>query len=284
MDPDDYRRTSYEIWGAMAPGWERRRDYIWEAGRAVGEWMVRELDPRPGDTVLELSAGPGDTGFTAAALLGEHGRLISTDFSPEMVEVARRRGTELGHRNVDYRVIDAERIELESDSVDGVLCRFGYMLMADPAAALDETRRVLRPGGRLALAVWGPPERNPWAALGGRLLVERGHMPPPEPGAPGVFSLGSEERLRALLEGAGFADVRIEEIPVRFAFSDVDDYVSFAVETAGPFAMVIRGLSESERQTIEAQLGEAFAPFAGDGGYELPGIALAAVASRVALV
>jgi SAM-dependent methyltransferase len=279
VDPDDYRRTSYEIWGAMAPGWERRRDYIWESARAVGEWMVRELDPKPGDTVLELGAGPGDTGFTAAALLGEHGRLISTDFSPEMVEVARRRGDELGHRNVDYRVIDAERIELDSDSVDGVLCRFGYMLMANPAAALGETRRVLRPGGRLALAVWGPPERNPWAAIGGRTLVERGHMPPPEPGAPGVFSMGSEERTGALLEGAGFADVRIEEIPVRFAFRDVDDYVSFAVETAGPFAMVIRGLSESELQTIEAQLGEAFAPFAADGGYELPGVALAAVAS-----
>jgi ubiquinone/menaquinone biosynthesis C-methylase UbiE len=279
MDPDDYRRTSYETWAAMAPGWERRRDYIWETARAVGEWMVRELDPKPGDTVLELGAGPGDTGFTATALLGERGRLISTDFSPDMVEVARRRGAELGHRNVDYRVMDAERIELDSDSVDGVLCRFGYMLMANPAAALGETRRVLRPGGRLALAVWGPPERNPWAAIGGRLLVERGHMPPPEPGAPGVFSMGSEERTRALLEGAGFDDVRTEEIPVRFAFSDVDDYVRFATETAGPFAMVIRGLSESERQAIEAQLGGAFAPFAADGGYELPGVALAAVAS-----
>jgi len=279
MDPDDYRRTSYVIWGAMAPGWERRRDYIWETGRAVGEWMVRELDPRPGHTVLELGAGPGDTGFTAAALLGESGRLISTDFSPEMVEVARRRGGELGHRNVDYCLMDAERIELDSDSVDGVLCRFGYMLMANPAVALVETRRVLRPGGRLALAVWGPPERNPWAAIGGRMLVERGHMPPPEPGAPGVFSMGSEERTRALLDDAGFDDVRTEEIAVRFTFSGVDDYVSFAIETAGPFAMVIRGLSDSERQQIEAQLGEAFAPFAADGGYELPGVALAAVAS-----
>lgn len=279
MDPDDYRRTSYETWGAMAPGWERRRDYIWETGRVVGEWMVRELDPRPGDTVLELGAGPGDTGFTAAALLGEGGRLISTDFSPDMLEIARRRGTELGHPNVDYRVMDAERIELDSDSVDGVLCRFGYMLMANPAAALGETRRVLRPSGRVALAVWGAAERNPWAAIGGRLLVQRGHMPPPEPQAPGIFSMGSEERTRALLESAGFADVRTEEIPVRFAFSDVDDYVRFATETAGPFAMVIRRLSESERQTIEVQLGEAFTPFAADGGYELPGVALAAVAS-----
>jgi SAM-dependent methyltransferase len=279
MDPDDYRRTSYETWEAMAPGWERRRDYIWETSRAVGEWMVRELDPSPGDTLLELGAGPGDTGFAAAAVLGERGRLISTDFSPDMVEVARHRGAELGHRNVDYRVMDAERIQLESDSVDGVLCRFGYMLMANPAAALAETRRVLRPGGRLALAVWAAAERNPWAAIGGRMLVERGHMPPPEPEAPGVFSMGSEERTRALLEGAGFTDARTEEVPVRFAFSDVDDYVSFAAETAGPFAMVIRGLSESEREAIKAQLGEAFVPFVADGGYELPGVALTALAS-----
>ena len=108
-----------------------------------------------------------------------------------MVEVARRRGAELGLENVDYRVIDAEQIELQADSVDGVLCQSGYMLMADPAAALSETRRVLRPGGRLALSVWGAPEQNPWASIGGRLLVERGHLPPPEPGAPGVFSMAS---------------------------------------------------------------------------------------------
>ena len=82
-----------------------------------------------------------------------------------------------------------------------------------------------------------------------------------------------------MLNDAGFADVRTEEIATRFTFSDVDDYVRFAVDTAGPFAMVIRGLSESERQTIEAELGEAFAPFAADGGYALPGVALAAVAS-----
>ncbi len=279
MEPEDYRRTSHETWEAMAPGWQRRSDYIWEASRSVGEWMVGELDPRPGDTVLELGAGPGDTGFLAAARLGERGRLISTDFSPQMVDVARRRGAELGLRNVDYRVMDAESIELDTDSVDGVLCRFGYMLMADPAAALSESRRVLRPGGRLALAVWGAPDRNPWAAIGGRILVERGRMPPPEPEAPGVFSMASEERTRGLLEGAGFTAVRTEEVPVRFVFRDVDDYVSFAAETAGPFAMVIRGLPDGEREAIKAQLHDAFAPFAVDGGYELPGVSLTAVAS-----
>lgn len=149
MDPEEYRRAALESWSAMAPGWERRRAEVEETSTPVRDWLLSALAPRPDDTVLELAAGPGDTGFAAAAMLSEGGRLSSTDFSPPMVEVGRRRSTELGLRNVEHRVIDAERIELEDDSVDGVLCRFGYMLMVDPAAALSETRRVLRTGGRL---------------------------------------------------------------------------------------------------------------------------------------
>ena len=262
----------------MAPGWERWRGHLAHALSPVRQWLVRELAPAPGDTVLELSAGPGDTGFTVAAGLGEGGALISTDFSPEMVEVARRRGAELGLANVEYRVMDAERIELDTDSVDGVLCQNGYMLMADPAAALSETRRVLRPGGRLALAVWGAPERNPWAAIGGMILVQRGHMPPPEPGAPGVFSMAGEEHTRGLLESAGFTGIRTEEVPVAFPFGDVDEYMSWASDVAGPFAMVIRGLPDKELAAIREELAEALAPFTADGGYELPGVCLNAVA------
>jgi SAM-dependent methyltransferase len=205
--------------------------------------------------------------------------LISTDFAPEMVELARRRGSELGLENVDYRMMDAESIELDSGSVDGVLCQSGYMLMADPAAALAETRRVLRPGGRLALSVWGTPERNPWAAIGGMILIQRGHMPPPAPGAPGIFSMASEERTRELLEGAGFASVRMEEVPIRFPFGNLDDYETWVREVAGSFAVVVRGLPSGEREALKAQLKEAFAPFVADGGYELPGVALCAVGS-----
>jgi ubiquinone/menaquinone biosynthesis C-methylase UbiE len=272
------RREIYEIAEAIAPGWERWRARIEEITAPVREWLVKELAPRPGDTVLELAAGAGDTGFEAAAFIGERGRLISTDFSPAMVQVARRRGAELGLGNVHYRVMDAERVELDADSVDGVLCRFGYMLMADPAAAFAETRRVLRPGGRLALAVWGAPERNPWATIGFGLLIERGHMPSPEPGAPSPFALASEEQTRTLLVGARFTAVRTEEVPVRFSFRDLADYTTYATDTGGPAALVLRRLPEDERETLETQLGAAFAPFAVDGGYEIPGVALCAAA------
>jgi SAM-dependent methyltransferase len=279
MEPAEYRRTSFETWQATAAGWERWRAQLAEDLSPIRTWLVRELAPGPGDTVLELCAGPGDTGFAAAEIVGERGRLLSTDFSPEMVEVARRRSAELGLRNVDHRVIDAERIELDADSVDGVLCQSGYMLMADPVAALSETRRVLRPGGRVALSVWGAPERNPAVSTPGRFLVERGHIPPPEPGAPGVFSMASEERTRGLLEDAGFTAVRIEDVAVRWVFRDLEEYQRWLMDVSASLALVIRGLSAEESEALTSRLEEAFAPFMADGGYELPGVALCAVAS-----
>jgi SAM-dependent methyltransferase len=175
--------------------------------------------------------------------------------------------------------MDAERIELEDDSVDGVVCRFGYMLMSDPAAALAETRRVLRPGGRLVLAVWRGAEQNPWISIAGRILVERGLFPRPEPGAPGIFALANDERLRALLEGAGFTVERMEDVPVSFVYGDVEDYIVRAKDTGGGFAKVWQEASEEEQETIRMQLAEAFAPFARDGRYEMPGLALAVSAT-----
>ena len=269
----------YEIAESVAPGWERWRDRIETAIAPVREWMITELAPQPGDTVLELAAGVGDTGFEAAAIVGTRGRLISTDFAPSMVHAARRRSAELELANAGFRVMDAARIKLADDSVDGVLCRFGYMLMPDPAAALAETRRVLRPGGRLALAVWSTPERNPWATILFGLLLELGHIPPPEREDPNPFTMGDEEQTRALLAGAGFTAVGTQEIPVRFTFRDIDDYMTYSIDTAGAAAPVLRGLSEHDVNTLNEQLAVAFAPFAADGGFALPGVALNAVAS-----
>ena len=279
MHRDEYRRTSLENWRTMAAGWERRRASIESGSAPVAEWLIRELAPQPGDTILELAAGPGDTGFAAATLIGEEGRLISTDFSPEMVEVARRRGVELGLTNVDHREMDAERLELEDDSVDGVICRFAYMLMADPAVALAETRRVLRPSGRLVLAVWRGPERNPWVAIAGRVLVARGLAPPPDPDAPGMFTMAAGGRVQSLLGAAGFTEVRIDDVPIVFVAADVDDYVSSVRETGGMFARAWEAASEEDRLAINEELADAFVPFERDGGYELPGLALVAVAS-----
>jgi SAM-dependent methyltransferase len=277
---DAFRGASYDIAEAIAPTWERRRADIENVATPVREWMLKELRPQPGATVLELAAGTGDTGFEAAAIVGDRGRLITTDLSPSMLDAARRRGAELGIRNVEYRVMDAERIELDADSVDGVLCRFGYMLMPDPAAAFSQTRRVLRPGGRLALAVWGAPERNPFFGIIAASLVKRGHVPPPEPPpAPGIFSLGSPQRITALLEAAGFGAVRTEAVHSRFELPSVDEYLNVIADTAGPVGLALRALPEAERAAVMAEVEGPLRRFAAGDGYELPAVALCAVAS-----
>jgi ubiquinone/menaquinone biosynthesis C-methylase UbiE len=279
VELEEFRRMSHEIAEAIAPGWERRRAFIEDVTTPVREWMIRELAPEQGQTLLELAAGAGDTGFEAAAIVGDGGRLISTDFSESMVEVARRRGAELGIDNVDYQVMDAERIELDADSVDGVICRFGYMLMPDPATAFSESRRVLRPNGRLVLAVWGPPEQNPFFATVAMALVQGGHMPPPEAGGPSPFALANEEHTRVLIKDAGFGNVRLEEVPVRFALADIEEYMSITSDTAGPIGLAVQKLSGDERKALADHIEQAFAPFAAGDGYEVPGIALCAVSS-----
>ena len=206
MDLDRYREDSLDAWDRFSGNWDEEHEFLWEHTRPVSERLVERLDPRPGDTVLELAAGTGDTGFLVGERVGDQGRVISTDFAPGMVEVARRRGGELGLANVEFRVLDAERMDLDDSSVDGVVARFGYMLMADPAAALAETRRVLRERGRVSFAVWAGPDQNLWAAIPGIALMERGHLPPPEPGAPGIFALADPDRIRELVTGAGFGE------------------------------------------------------------------------------
>jgi ubiquinone/menaquinone biosynthesis C-methylase UbiE len=278
MKLDQYRRASQEIWDAMAPGWESGRAFIWDVTREVGERLVAALDPKPGDTVLELAAGTGETGFAAARTVGSEGKLLSTDFSPAMVDAARRRGSELGLENVDYRVLDAERMDLPDASVDGVLCRYGYMLMGDPAAALAETRRVLKPGGRLSFAVVGAPERNPWASVPGRVLVELGHAPSPEPGTPGIFAMADEARIRELVAGAGFEAPRVEEVEVVWSFADEEELWRFITELAGALALMIRGLPEKEQLRVRSEVERASEPLRSNGGYDMPGLTLNVVA------
>jgi SAM-dependent methyltransferase len=278
MQPDEQRRTRLENWAAMAGGWERAREERERLAAPVTEWLVRELAPEAGSVVLELAAGQGDVGFIVAPRLGDSGRLISSDFSAAMLEIARRRGAELGLANVEFRELDAEGLDLESDSVDAVLCRWGYMLMPNPAAALAETRRVLRPGGRLAFTVWASAERNPWVSTAVRILVAHGHVPQPEPGEPGMFVLADEQELRALLADAGFASARIEHVAVHSDYADVDEYIRRSNEMGGMFARAWQEAPEDEREAMTEELRDAFEPFAVDGGYELPGLAVCVLA------
>jgi SAM-dependent methyltransferase len=264
----------------MAPGWERRREYLRNFSQGITDWMVEHLDPQPGQTILELGSGTGETGFAAARRIGNTGRLISTDLPPAMVEVAKRRAEELGISNAEFRVMNAERIDLEDRSVDGVLCRWAFMLMPDPGKAMAESHRVLRPGGKLAMAVMGGPAQNPWASSVAMSIVSLGLIPPIDPKAPGgVFSLAEPDTVHELLSGAGFEDVRIDEMEFHLRFSDFDDYWSFVREFAGAVAILLRSFSDEQRAAVREATERATEAFRTGEGYDLPGLSVNALAS-----
>jgi SAM-dependent methyltransferase len=271
------RQQSRDAWGAVASGWYAQREDIWKASRPITEWMVRKLAPKPGDTVLELAAGLADTGLMAARLVGESGCVIVTDFTPEMVAAARWRAQELGVQNAEFRVLDAERMNLETDSVDGVLCRWAYMLMIDPPAAFAETRRVLRAGGRLAFSVWAARERNPALSLVGTVLVELGHVPPPDPEAPSAFAMADAGRIRELVVGAEFADPEIEEVSFRLPFAEQDAYWRYLTDTSASISPVLRSLPPEEQAKVREQVHEVARPFQSGEGYDFPAVCLNAV-------
>ena len=268
------RQQSRVTWNAVAPGWYAQREVLWKASRPISEWMVRRLDPQPGETVLELAAGMGDTGLMAARRVGDSGRVIITDFAPEMVSGARQRAQELGVKNAEFRVLDAERMDLETDSVDGVLCRWAFMLMTVPDAAFAETRRVLRPGGRLAFSVWAGSERNPALSLVGRVLVSQGHIPLPDPEAPGAFAMADPGRIRELVVGAGFAEPEIEEVALRLSFADQEAYWRYLTETSASAAPVLRSLPTEAQEAVRMQLHEAALPYHSGEGYNFPAVCL----------
>ena len=277
-DLDEYRRSSLDSWDRFAGNWERERDFLWDATGRLGERLVERLDPGAGDTVLELAAGTGDTGFLVAERIGDAGKLISTDFAPSMVEVARGAAESRGLGQVECRVLDAERMDLDDSSVDGVLCRFGYMLMADPAAALSETRRVLRDGGRLSFAVWAAPDRNLWAAIPGLTMVELGHLPPPEPGAPGIFAMADPNRIRELVTGAGFGEPQVEEVAIEWGYSDPDVHWDKTLALAAPIAEAFGSLSAEGQEAVHSTVRERVTERLAEGSAALDGVALAVLA------
>jgi SAM-dependent methyltransferase len=213
--------------------------------------------------------------------VGPEGTVLCTDFSEAMVSAVAERVERLGVNNVSTRMLDAEHIDVDSqEPFDAVLCRFGYMLMADPLQALRESGRVLRPGGRLVLAVWGPGESNPWLSIILGALMDHLNAPPPQPGTPGPFSLGDRDHLRELVEQAGLKDAEVAEVEARQRYDSLAAWWEEILEVSGPLATMLNALPEEDRAKIRtAALAEA-EHFGGEGEAVFPASIVCAQALR----
>jgi ubiquinone/menaquinone biosynthesis C-methylase UbiE len=264
-------------WERSAAGWSRHADAVQEFGMRVSVWMVEHLNLQPGQQVLELACGPGDTGFLAAELVRPGGTLISSDGAQAMLGVAMGRARDLGVSNVEFKRIDLEWIDLPTASVDAALCRWGLMFTEDPATALQEVRRVLRPGGRIALAVWDEPALNEWATLATRALVELGHLEPPDPTQPGMFALADRGRLQELLEAAGFVEAAVEAVELVRSEASVAAYVQATLDLNRPLADLRQSLPDREWTDVTDKIASLARPFTGeDGSLRFPASSLVA--------
>ena len=276
---DELRTQLHRMWGSVAPGWAEHASWADARGAAITAAMLDLVGVASGRRVLELGCGAGGAGLAAAERVAPAGEVVLSDVAVEMTAIAEARADELGLANVSTRVLDLEDIDEPDASFDVVLCREGLMLVPDPARAAHEIRRVLRPAGRVAVAVWGPREQNPWLGIVfDAVSAELGVSMPP-PGIPGPFSLSDADELAALLSEAGFADVAVSALPTPYLAGSIDEWWNRTAALAGPLAQRLAALPEPVVEALRARAREAVGRYLTPTGLEVPGVSLVAAAT-----
>lgn len=215
--PEYYKEYTRTTWNESAPHYDPIERQLDQYNAA----LLRHAAPRPGERVLDVATGAGQPALSLAPLVGGRGRVVGIDLSEAMVERARERARRERVENVSFEVMDAERLSLADESVDLVTSRFGLQIVTDPDAMLAEARRVLRPGGRVALTVWASGERCPiMHTIIGPMLEEAepdetGYLPTP-------YEMGGAGELVALLHKQGFRGASEERVTRDWRFESLD--------------------------------------------------------------
>jgi SAM-dependent methyltransferase len=252
---------SRDRWVRAAEGWEKQADRFGKDSLPVSKAMVEAIAPQPGHEILDLAAGLGDTGFLAARAIGPDGTLITSDFAPEMLAAAQRRAQAKNITNVRFRQIDLSvPIDQAAASIDGVLCRWGYMLLEDPESALRDTRRILKQNGRLALAAWTGADENRWSSAPVKILQGRELIPPRPPG-PGQFAWADPELIEETMATAGFIEPEITAVDFIVNYASIDDWWVAQTQMSTATGDADRAMDFATRSDVLAELEEAATPF-----------------------
>jgi ubiquinone/menaquinone biosynthesis C-methylase UbiE len=274
------RRQLHRMWAEVAGGWAEHAEDVDERSALLTKKMLELSTPRRGERVLELACGPGGAGLAAVEQVAPGGEVVLSDIAAEMTAIASQRAAARGLGIVTARVLDLEQIDEPDGSYDVVLCREGLMLVPDPERATREIRRVLRPGGRVALALWGPRESNPWLGVMFDAISAQLGCPVPPAGVPSPFSLESAEELGALLRDAGLSDVSVTGLSVPLLARSFEAWWTTRCALAGPLTTILVTLPADVRESIRARAEEAASPYETRDGLEFPGLALLAGGRR----
>jgi enediyne biosynthesis protein CalE5 len=280
MDPAEFRQGQRDQWDTAATGWRKWSELIDSVASAISERLVELAEVKPGSRVIDVAAGYGEPTLSAAKVAGPDGKVVATDISAEMLAYGRERAEAAGLENIEFVEADASALDFPEDSFDAALSRFGIIFEPDGEGAAARVRGFLKPGAKMAIASWGPPDRTPFLGIPMRTATQALEVPPPPPGTPGPLSRPTPEALGGLLEGGGFSDVKVEEAEVAMPFESPETFTTFIREIAPPITAMIEPHPEDvQKQTWDAITEAAREVAAGDGTVTLTNHVLMATGS-----
>jgi SAM-dependent methyltransferase len=270
FDAQGYKSTTRAQWEDAAEAWHR-----W--GPAIEDWLgpatARMLDAariNPGGRVMDVAAGAGGQTLAAARRAGATGQVLATDISPAILAYAAKAAADAGLTNVATRELDGERLDVEPGTFDAVISRVGLIYFPDQQAALSGMRDALRPGGRISAVVYSTADRNGFFSVPVGIIRRRAQLPPPVPGQPGPFSLGSPGVAERAFADAGFHDVTVAAVPSPVRMATSADCLRFERESFGALHQMLAGLPADEREAAWAEVGDALAEYDGPDGFTGP--------------
>src|SRR5690242_3625159 len=251
MQPDQEVITR---WTGSAPFWEKHREIIRDMFAPVTQALAEDAHIAPRQFVLDLATGPGEPALTLAALVGPEGKIFGIDPIPEMVAAARRAAERLGATNAQFQVAFADHLPFPDNTFDAAVSRFGVMFFPAPLDAIREMLRVLKPGGKLALAVWHFAERNPFHTSLSRVIDRYVESPPLAPDAPDAFRFAGPGKLLKILHEAGVADARERLLPFTIqAPMSAEDFLELRLEISEKLRQKIASLPDLQRAEAKRQ-------------------------------
>jgi ubiquinone/menaquinone biosynthesis C-methylase UbiE len=250
---EQIRDQQKETWNTFSPGWKKWDAFTMDFLRPMGEGIIAALRLREADHVLDIAAGTGEPGLSIA-LRVPSGKVIGTDLAEGMLEIAAARARADNRLNYETRVADVCALPFPDASFDCVSCRMGFMFFPDMALAAREIARVLKPGGRFSTSVWGPPEGNAWVTTIMKPVHHHVSLPPPIPGAPGMFRCAPVGLIAGLLRDAGFEGITETEIKGQVTYESAYQYWTMMMEVAAPVVAALSGAGESERAAVKSDV------------------------------
>lgn len=258
-------------WSGSAPFWEKHREVIRQMFAPVTQALVEDALIDSGNAVLDIAMGPGEPALTVAALVGPQGKVYGIDAVSEMVAASRRAAHDRGLKNAQFELASAEGLPFPADTFDAVVSRFGVMFFPSPVAAIRETLRVLKPGRKLAMAVWHFAERNPFHFALSRIMDRYVDSPPPGPDDPDAFRFAAPGKLQAVLAEAG-AIAPCERL-LRFNIQvpvTVEEFWALRAEMSEKLREKIASLSEGQRREVNHEMLAALREYSTDQGVSFP--------------